>query len=153
VNSKHIRELESLVLRIVQPRGNRQVGKFTQAENLRLLLAREIRAHHARELNQLLGRVKPRRIVRTAMRSSDGSRKPDLLGWFLQPTTLRGWYKDAEFDARVRRDGRVRFDGKVYDSVSDAASDACGRRRNGWWFWCTKNRRGEWVRLRDQARH
>jgi hypothetical protein len=34
IGDKHLRELESLILRVVQPPGNRQLGKFSGAQNL-----------------------------------------------------------------------------------------------------------------------
>jgi hypothetical protein len=43
VGDDHIRELESLVLRIVRPSGNRQIGRFARAQNLRRDFARRVR--------------------------------------------------------------------------------------------------------------
>jgi hypothetical protein len=34
IGDKHLRELESLLIRVVRPPGNRQMGQFTGAENL-----------------------------------------------------------------------------------------------------------------------
>ena len=40
IGDDHIRELESLVLRIVRTKGNKQIGKFKRAEDLRRALRR-----------------------------------------------------------------------------------------------------------------
>jgi hypothetical protein len=51
IGDSHLKELESLVLRIVRPTGNSQAGKFFDAENLRKVLARDMRAHYRQKLN------------------------------------------------------------------------------------------------------
>jgi hypothetical protein len=51
--------------------------------------------------------------------------------------------------ATLRRDGRISYDGEIYDSPHLAARAAVGRRCNGWSFWRYKNRRGEWVPLKQ----
>ncbi len=56
---EHLTELESLVLRIVRPKDNRQVGKFVSSENLRPRLRREFREHHRRQEDKLFGLVIP----------------------------------------------------------------------------------------------
>src|SRR5439155_4555624 len=43
IGNTHMKELESLVLRIVRPDGNSQGGKFRDAENLKKTLTREMR--------------------------------------------------------------------------------------------------------------
>ncbi len=56
--------------------------------------------------------------------------------------------KGRTVKARVRRDGMVRFDGKVYTSPSLAAA-AAGQRKtcNGWGFWQYERAPGDWVLL------
>src|SRR5262245_6966570 len=44
ISDGHLKELESLVLRIVKPTGNTQKGKFTKAEDLKRRLARDLKA-------------------------------------------------------------------------------------------------------------
>ncbi len=58
IGDSHIKELESLVLRIVSPPGNKLVGKFGKAENLRTRLGRAIREHQRRELGEIIGKRK-----------------------------------------------------------------------------------------------
>src|SRR5438105_13380147 len=41
IGDSHIKELESLILRVISPPGNKQRGKFATAENLRGRLGRE----------------------------------------------------------------------------------------------------------------
>ncbi len=56
-------------------------------------------------------------------------------------------YKGKEFSAWVRKDGRIKFEGKIYNSPTMAGIAAIGRRVNGWTFWKFKNDDGEWVKL------
>ncbi len=61
---------------------------------------------------------------------------------------LRARFKGEILTARVRRDGTVRFDGKVYTSPSMAAALACKRRTcNGWTFWQYERAPGDWVAI------
>ena len=41
IGDSHLRELESLILRIVKPAGNKQKGKFAKSEDLRRRLTRD----------------------------------------------------------------------------------------------------------------
>lgn len=39
------------------------------------------------------------------------------------------------------------FKGKIHPSPSAAASAACKRGANGWWFWRYERSPGDWVRI------
>ena len=56
VGDQHMKELESLVLRISKPIGNKVKGKFKRSENLRRLFAKDIRRGQKDEFNRILGR-------------------------------------------------------------------------------------------------
>ena len=56
-------------------------------------------------------------------------------------------YKGKKYRARVRRDGRVRFNGQFYRSLTLAAKSVTKRYTNGWWFWKVEKGKGNWVRL------
>jgi hypothetical protein len=60
--------------------------------------------------------------------------------------------KGKKFLARARRDGRVSFNGQLYNSLSSAGAKARGRPTNGWWFWQVERGRGNWVRLLEIRR-
>ena len=70
IGDSHLKELESLILRTVKPRGNSQSGKFIKSENLRGRLARDLRAKHREELNCSL-EDQPRRFQPGANESHD----------------------------------------------------------------------------------
>ncbi len=149
-DERHLRELESLILRIVRPRGNTQVGKFTSSENLRARLQRDVWNHLRRRTWEMFGR-KPRlgksSIRRGRRKETDN--KPPLAGVFPRTARLRKRYKGHLYQARLRRDGRIRYEGALYSSPSLAAQAIRKRPTNGWTFWEVERSPGEWVRLSD----
>jgi hypothetical protein len=133
LGDQHLRELESLVLRIVQPKGNKQRGKFPKSEDIRRRFARDVKDRLNYEVALLFG-DKPRKSA------SQGR-------WVkFRRTKLRAWFKGKKLRAQLLKGGRVRFGGKVYDSLSTAAAKACKRVScNGWTFWKYQRAPGDWV--------
>jgi len=148
VGDDHIKELESLVLRIVRPTGNRQGGKFAKAQNLRREFTRRVKQDAAAHLSELLGVEESGRAV--TLRASSAS-KAVLAAYLTRPMRLRARYKGKVVKARVLRSGIISFAGKRYQSPSMAAYAALSHRRaiNGWYFWTYERAPGDWVRLRE----
>lgn len=147
----HLKEMESLVLRIVQPKGNRVRGGFTNSENLKRRLARDMRNYYREQLAELLGRVLRRGTLRRKLRRTPG-RMPVLARYTTTSFKLKARYKGKTIRAAVRRDGRIRCNGSLYTSPSQAAARACGlKARDGWHFWIYERAPGDWVLL-DQLR-
>jgi hypothetical protein len=149
LNDAHIKELESLVLRIVRPEGNRQKGKFGRAENLQRRFARIVRDDARERLDDLLGRVrKPAR--KNARRTLKGS-TPVLAKYVTGAMRLRGRHRGKVVKARVLRNGTVSVGGARFNSPSLAAKAACPGRGavNGWQFWTYERGPGDWVRLNE----
>ncbi len=61
IGDQHIKEMESLLLRILRPLGNKQKGKFVRCESLNKKLARDIKTLQREELTSILGR--PRKSI------------------------------------------------------------------------------------------
>jgi hypothetical protein len=148
IGDRHIRELESLLLRIVRPVGNKQVGRFGRAESLRKQFANEIRRQERDRLVMLLGMTTPKRkVLAKNLLDMQGVMARYLNGRRLR---LKGSYKGQIYRALVMRDGRIRFGGKLYGSPSLAAATArktpsC----DGWRFWHYERAPGDWVSLRE----
>lgn len=154
IGDDHMRELESLVMRIAKPTGNRQIGKFPKAQNLRREFARRIRADAKQHLDALLGKeTKSKTAAGSQMGTATGT-LPVMSKWFSVPTRLRATFKGKTVKARIRRDGRITFKGKRFNSPSLAAYVAIGRKRaiNGWSFWTYERAPGDWVKLRELRR-
>lgn len=150
IGDKHLKELESLLLRVIQPRpeGNNQSGKFANSENLRRKFKRDIKAQQGEELELLIGgnsglRGEIRVRVEEPANGVELAKHMNGRGGF----QLKTVYKGKTLHARVRRDGRIRFDGKLYKSPSGASRVAVGRACNGWLFWKFERAPGDWVRL------
>ena len=75
-------------------------------------------------------------------------RAPVLAVYVSKPIPLRAHFKGTIIKATVRRDGTLRFAGKIYNSPSLAAAAACQRIScNGWGFWTYERAPGDWVPL------
>lgn len=146
VRDEHIKELESLVLRIVHPSGNKQTGKFARSQGLLQALDRLMRDADADRRARLLGGYVAER--RTRIKTAKGKGARVLAGIWDRSTPLRGWHKGRILRATVRTDGRIHFAKTFYDTPSAAAAVAVGHTCNGWSFWHHRNEKGEWVPLK-----
>lgn len=68
----HMKELESLLLRIATPSGNKQTGKFARSENLHLSLNRRVKEIDDDRRALLLGGQVARRRTRAKTKRSQG---------------------------------------------------------------------------------
>jgi hypothetical protein len=141
----HIKEMESLILRITAPVGNKQSGKFSASENLLLVLNRAMSEADADLRARLLGGTVARRRRRAKTRRTKGTLA--LAGVVDRRLPLRARYKDKEFRATLRTDGQLSFSRQMYESPTGAARAAVGRAINGWTFWTFRNAKREWVPL------
>ncbi len=154
MDDQHLKELESLVLRIVQPSGNSQGGKFRRAENLRVRLARDIRQFYRAELDRVLGKIRQQQLDDDRL-SRDKGRLPPLrpfLNRLRRPRRLRADFKGRLYRARVKGNGQINFGGHTYNSPSLAAHRATKRPTNGWTFWTFERAPGDWVSLKELRR-
>lgn len=155
IGDKHLKELESLLLRVIQPKpeGNHQSGRFVNSENLRRKFRNDIKALQGEELELLIGGKSGLRgkIRIRAEETTNGVELAKYIGG-LGAFQLRAVHKGSTFKAHVRRDGRIRFESKLYKSPSGAGRAAVGRACNGWYFWKYERAPGDWVRLR-KLRH
>ena len=132
----------------MKPVGNKQKGKFAQSDDLRKRFRRDIKRNVLAKVDGLFAEYRSARSRRkSAIEKSDG-RTPDLLKYVSGPMKLRAHFKGRIIKARVRRDGSVRFAGKVYTSPSVAGAAAVKRRScNGWKFWHYERAPGDWILL------
>jgi hypothetical protein len=147
IGDKHLKELESLLLRVVKPKpvGNEQRGKFVSSEDLLRQFRRDIKAYHRAELSVLVGQNDN---VETPQKPRDTLRRGvPLEKYVTEPFNIRARFKGKTLRAHVRRDGTIRFRGRIYKSPSAAGGAVCKRSCNGWWFWKYERAPGDWVRL------
>ncbi|MCG3179676.1 MAG: hypothetical protein BIFFINMI_02017 [Phycisphaerae bacterium] len=145
VGTAYMKEIESVLIRIADPPGNKMKGRFVKCENLLGKLKGEYRKRRKEEESRLFGGYQRRRRAR----QESGKTYP-LAVYMPRVKKLRARYKGRVIRAWVRRDGRIRLNGKLYPSPSKAAAAACGRRTcNGWHFWRYERAPGDWVRLME----
>jgi len=146
IGETHLKELESLILKIIQPRGNKQKGKFVNAEDLRRKFAGAMKSYWHHELSNILPK-KP--FFKDEEVSADEERRgPILSKFFKKATKLRARYKGRTLTAWVNRRGIISFAGKRFESPSRAGGAACkGKSCNGWTFWQYERAPGDWVLL------
>jgi Restriction Enzyme Adenine Methylase Associated/GIY-YIG catalytic domain len=147
IGDQHIKEMESLLLRILRPAGNKQLGKFTRCESLNKKLARDIKTLQREELATILG------DKRSAVAGRDSADDRPVLQPYvalIRRNRLRARYKGTLIRARVRADGAITVRGtrgRKFNSPSLAAQHVLKRNANGWDFWQYERSPGEWVRL------
>jgi hypothetical protein len=147
VRDEHTKELESLILRIAHPSGNKTGGKFAESVNLYSSLNQKIKSYDADQRAILIGGKVELRRRKAKIRKGKGTNR--LVGIVNRRISLKAKYKGKEFRATLRKDGKIRFNGKLYGSPSGAGRAIIKRACNGWWFWHYKNEKGEWVRLNE----
>ena len=141
-----LKELESLILRIGTPGGNKQHGKFVNADNLLSKFSREIRSLQRTKHDLIIGRNRLHSHGNEAI--LQGRKLFPLSEYTDQVAALRAKFKGKVIKARVRKDGTIRLGAKVYETPSLAAAVACKRPTcNGWIFWLYERAPGDWVRL------
>ncbi len=148
--TNHIQELEALVLRIVNPAGNKQISRFPHAENLALKLNRRMSDADADRRARLLGGHVARRRRRAKTSRARGT--VVLSGVVDRRIPLRGRGRHKHLKATLGTDGRIRFKKHTYDSPSAAAQVATGVNRNGWTFWQYRDERRRWTALKQLRR-
>jgi len=150
-DNDRMRELESLVLRIVKPKGNRQIGKLVGSQNLKAALKRDIKDYYTQQLQKILGQHKPRqpRRTRRKQRQSRANEAPGALApYFRRSKSLRAERDGYIYRARVQKNGWVQYGKYLYKTPSGAAKAALGRGFNGWTFWHYQRSPGNWVPLK-----
>jgi hypothetical protein len=143
-DSDHIKEIESLLLRIADPSGNAVKGKLVGAENMRPGLKKQIKQSQDSKLEKMLD-LRKSKCARPQQKGGGG--KYLLASIVSKPFEIRRTYKNVQYKAKVRSDGSISYNGEIYDSLSKAASLITGRPTNGWFFWTYKNTSGEWTKI------
>jgi len=147
----HIKEIESLVLRIAYPKGNIIRGKLKQSKDLRPLLKRKLKDEWVKQLDGIIGnRIgHASKIKKGKIKKSD---KRTLQGYFPEGKVIYANYKGKEYKAWVYSNGRIKVKGELFDSPSLAGLAITKKKTmNGWRFWKYKDKNGELVYI-DQLR-
>lgn len=145
IKDQHLKEIESLILRIAKPAGNKVTGKTASSRSLDRRIVGAIKEKQELEVREILGRSRRQSEAKQPKRNTEG--ESELAELLPMGAHLRGTLKDKVFRAVAKPGGRIRMEGVVYNSLSSAASAALKRPTNGWWFWHVERSRRNWVRL------
>ena len=150
-NVNYLRELESLLVHISEPKGNIARGRFARSENLLKVLDTMMEERDRNRREEMLAGSDRRKVSKTRKTRRKTSRRksnnPVLQGMFLKGTELRRKYLGKLYKAKVDAQGRIRVRGKVCNSPSSAAFQITGRPSDGWFFWHFRDSSGNWVKL------
>jgi hypothetical protein len=154
-NDEHLKELESLVLRIAEPHGNKVTGKFLDSEDLKRTFRRRLRERLDQKVNDMTEWAASESSdeptpVRTRSKS-EAKGEATLAKYVSTRFHIRYRYKGKQYIAHVNHQGKISFApqsaeykrlrGIKHNSPSMAAKAITGRAMNGWteWrFWSTK---------------
>lgn len=146
---EHIKPLESLLLRVFMPEGNRVGGKLPGARDGKRALADAMRRHDAAKRDAALhgtsslSKAPARRSTRG--RAVPGKGGETLAGLLPSAIALRADHKGTRYTARARKNGQIVFGGQVFSSPSAAAIAITGHPTNGWRSWHCRTTDGEWL--------
>ncbi len=147
INDSHLHELETLLLKIANPKGNKQSGNFIKSQNLKPILKKQVSTAWKKELEELFGGGNEEAVIETRPVVRIKGRKPVLAGLFIKRTEIRMKYKGKIYKASIRKDGSILYAGKLYTSPSLAGSAIKKRATNGWTNWKYEQAPGYWVLL------
>lgn len=145
---EHIHEMESLLVRIANPKGNRVVPRGNSTGALVKTLKRLIRQRQMDELDALFGSRKRQAKPRI---KKHGNHPASLVGLVSKRALLFRQYKGRDYTAKLNSKGKITFNGKTYSTPTGAAKAVIGANRavSGWVFWYIKDADGNWIRLED----
>ncbi len=145
---EHIKEFESVILRVAYPKGNSVKGKLSRAKNLRPRLKKEMKEESVKQIDDIIGgrkkTVKKAKAKKTTLKIKSKDRP--LKGIFPGGKVIYAAYKNEEYKAWVYSNGRIKYKGQFYDNPSAVGKAVIKRKTiNGWTFWKYKNKKAQLV--------
>ncbi len=143
----HIKELESLLLRIAYPEGNSQRGKLRTTNNLLPKLKAQVKRKIKEEYEDLF---KSQRKTTRKVKGKATSKDRPLRGIFPGGKVVYAAYNGKEYKAWVLANGGIKYNGQIYASPSAAGKAIITKGTlNGWNFWKYKDETGKLVKLTE----
>ncbi|MBS1733432.1 MAG: DUF2924 domain-containing protein [Bacteroidetes bacterium] len=141
----YIGDIESLLVRIAEPVGNRAKPKGRDSKQLIKKLKSLIQKKHKEELNELISGRTIKKVVKK------GKQHSSLVGLVEKRTPIYRTYKGIEYRALLTPKGLIYFRKNQFSSPTAAAKAVVGTSVsvNGWYFWRIKNASGDWVKLSE----
>jgi len=147
----HIRELESLLLRISYPEGNLQRGKLKGSLNLKPKLKSLIKRQYEDDIKNWFDELKEagKKTHRAGKKVGQKSVKRPLKGLLRDWQRIYANYKGKKYKAKVLPSGSIKINEKIYNTPTAAAKAIVDRNTvNGWNFWKYKDGKGNLVPMK-----
>ncbi|PKL90772.1 MAG: hypothetical protein CVV21_11505 [Candidatus Goldiibacteriota bacterium HGW-Goldbacteria-1] len=151
--NEHLKELESLLLRVAEPKRNSQSGKLSKALDLERKLRKDMSDYQRKEREYIFKGIHAD-SEEIADEVVGKSRTPSMLKYLHKGQKgfkIRLVYKGKTHYARVDKKGNIKLNGKVYTSPSFAGNSIRHNATNGWDCWEYEKRPGKWVKI-DELR-
>lgn len=141
-NAEHIHEIESLLVRISNPKGNRVVPKGKSSGPMLKKLKDMVKKKQFKEYQSMFG-LKPK-----TKRKSPKKISANLKGLVNKTTVIFKTYKGKDYRGELLPSGEIKLKGKFYNTPTAAAMTVVDRGNvNGWQFWYIKDFNGNIVQL------
>jgi hypothetical protein len=150
VPGEHVKLMESLLLRIFRPNGNRVSGKLPGAADAKRALVRAMRERDVDRRASLLGGHASRRVAHPKSARVVGA--PTLAGLVARPLALQASYKGKTYAATLYRNGCIAYAGRKFATPTAAALQIVDTPVNGWRFWKFRGADGKLARLETLRR-
>jgi len=144
--AEHIGEIESLLVRIANPKGNRVIPKGKSSGPLLRQLKALVKQKQREEFLELFAGGKAKQRISERQHSRH---QKHLKGLVSKRAKLYKTYNGKEYTATLTPSGSIIMDGNKYTSPSAAAKAILKRPANGWAFWFIKDLNGDWVKLKQ----
>jgi hypothetical protein len=147
---KHLKELETLAIRIAAPHGNKLKGAFVRSENLRKRFRHDMWHYMRQEMNGAFGGHAHREDTNFTGKRGKTAPKGIAIGqplseYIPKKLKIRMVYKGKTYRGVVRKDGIVRCERGLFASLSGAAKACTGKAADGWRMWEYRNNKGDWT--------
>lgn len=143
----HIHEIESLLIRVANPKGNRNVPKGKSSGQMLTQLQQMVKQKQKDNYDMMFG------ITPKGAKKKIEAISRNIEGLVSKRTQIYRSYKGKEYKAFLYPNGTIRLGNASYNSPSGAAQSVVERGAvNGWNFWYIKDSEGDWVRLSQFAR-
>ena len=140
-----LNDLESIIIAISNPKGNKAKPKGNKVGQLKNKLKDVVKKRQKEELNKLLG-IKKHKSKK--IRTKNNVPRPNLKKMFSKSKPLYKEYKGKEYKATLLTSGEIKYKNKLYKSPTSAAMAIVDSGTvNGWDFWYIQDENNDWIQL------
>lgn len=144
-DERYVDEMESVLIRIANPKGNRIKPKGRSDGSMLKKLKDMVKQKQDEEFAEMFElKVKSNKKLRKAKSST-------LVGLVKRNTQLFRTYKREEYKATLTPQGKIKLAGKIFNSPSSAGKSVVRHGCNGWRFWYLKDENNDVISL-DELR-